>query len=247
MRPFTRSILVLALVAVLCSAMSVQAQQARGPRGPRGPRMAPEQTQAVWTLQASHVAGKLKLSKEETTKLVDAYKKARESYNEALRKVREEARAGADTEDRQAVRQAMREGQQKVTKAETGKFAKAVGAILDKEKTKLALKHLGTFSGSWDRMVYTIAGLKLDEEKQAKALDIVNAYVVELTAAREKAIASGDRGSMREVFQKQRAKLNEAMGKVLSEEELAKWTEANARRGSRRGTRPPGGGAATGN
>jgi hypothetical protein len=197
--------------------------------------MTPEETQAAWTLEASHVAGKLKLSGEQTTKLVDAYKKARESGDEALSKAREEARANADTEDRQAMFQAMREAQGKVTKAETEKFAKAVSEFLDKEKTETAVKQLGTFSGSLDEMVNTVAGLKLDNEKQAKALDIVSAYTVESTAAREKAMAGGDREAMRAVFEEQRTKLNEAMGKVLSEEQLAKWTEATARRGGGRG------------
>jgi hypothetical protein len=198
--------------------------------------MTPEQAQAVWTLQASHVAGKLELSKEQTAKLVDAYKKARESYNKAVRKAWAEARASADVEDRRAMFRAMREAQGKLTKAETDKFAKAVGAILDKEETKLAVTHLGTFSGELDRMVSTIAGLKLDEAKQAKALDIVSGYVVESTAAREKAMAGGDRQAMRAVFQKQRTKLNEAMGKVLSEEELAKWAEATGPRGGGMGS-----------
>jgi hypothetical protein len=50
-------------------------------------------------------------------------------------------------------------------------------------------------------------------------------------------MAGGDREGMRAVSQKQQAKLDEDMGKVLSEEQLAKWTEATARRrgGGRRG------------
>ena len=225
MRPLTRSVLILALVAALSFATSVQAQEMRGQRGPQ---MSPEDAQAAWTLEASHVAGKLGLAEEETTKLVDAYKKARESYNEAVGKAREEVRANAaDTEDRQA----MREAQEKITKAETEKFAKAVGAFLDEAKAKTAVTQLGTFSGSLDRMVNVIAGLKLDKVKQSEALDLVSAYVVESTAARAKAMASGDRESMRTMFQEQRTKLNEAMAKILSEEQLTKWTEATARRG----------------
>lgn len=225
MRPLTQFVLILALVAALCFATSVQAQQMRGQRGPQ---MTPEEAQAAWTLEASHVAGKLGLSKEETTKLVDAYKKVRESYSAAVREAIEEVMA--DTQDRQAIRAAMREVQEKITKAETEKFAKALGAFLDKEETNKAVTQLGAFSGSLDRMVNVIAGLKLDKAKQAEALDIVNAYVVESTAARAKAMASGDRESMGTVFQELRTKLNEAMAKVLSEEQLAKWIEATARR-----------------
>lgn len=229
MRPLTHLVLILALVAALCFATSVQAQQMRGQRGPR---MTPEEAQAAWTLEASHVAGKLGLSKEETTKLVDAYKKVRESYSTAVREAMEEVMANAaGTGDRQAIREAMGEVQGKIAKAETEKFAKALGAFLDKEKTEKAVTQLGAFSGSLDRMVNVIAGLKLDKAKQAEALDLVNAYVVESTAARRKVMASGDFESMRTVFQELRTKLNEAMAKVLSEEQLAKWTEATARRG----------------
>ena len=226
MRPLTHLVLILAVVAALCFATSVQAQPMRGQRGPQ---MSPEEAQAAWTLEASHVAGKLGLSKEETTKLVDAYKKVRESYSAAIREAMEEAMAeGVDTTDRQAIRQAMREIQEKTTKAETEKFAKALGAFLDEKKTKKAVTQLGSFSGSLDRMVNVIAGLKLDKAKQAEALDLVNAYVAESSAAFAKARAGGDRESMRAVFQEQRTKLNEAMAKVLSEEQLAKWTEATA-------------------
>jgi hypothetical protein len=205
--------------------------------------MSPEEAQAVWALQATHVAGKLELSKEQTTKLVDANKKARESYVAAIRAAMEEARENADPDDRGAMYRAMREVRDKLTKAETDKLAKAVGAFLDKDKTKEAVKHLGVFSGSLDGMVNVIAGLKLDKAKQAKALDIVYASVAESTAALAKARASGDMETMRDVYTEQRAKLNEAMGKVLSEEQMTKWTEATARRGRGGGRRGPGGGA----
>lgn len=229
MRPLTHLVLILAVVAALCFATSVQAQQMRGQRGPQ---ITPEEAQAAWTLEASHVAGKLGLSKEETTKLVDEYKKVRESYSAAVRKAMEEAMAsGVDTQDREAIRAAMREIQEKITKAETEKFAKALGAFLDKEKTEKAVTQLGSFSGSLDRMVNVIAGFKLDNAKQVEALDLINAYVVESSAARDKAMASDDFESMRTVFQELRTKLNEAMAKVLSAEQLAKWTEATARRG----------------
>ncbi len=212
MRLLASSILVLALVAALCSTMSVQAQ-----------RMSPEDAQAAWTLQASHVAGKLELSKEQTTKLVDAYRKARESYPEVLGKARKEARAKAAPEERRGMGRIMREVQQKVAKAETEKFAKDVGTFLGKKKTKQAARQLGRFSGSLDKIVNIVAGLELDKAKQAKALDIVSAYDAESTAARQKAMAGGDRDAMRAVSETQRAKLNEAMSKVLSEEEFRTW------------------------
>jgi hypothetical protein len=226
MRLLASSIVVLALVATLCSTMSVQAQ-----------RMSPEEAQAAWTLQASHVAGKLKLSKEQTTKLVDAYKRARESYPEALGKARKEARAKAAPEERRGMGRIMREVRQKVTKAETEKFAKDVGAFLGKKKTKQAVKQLRTFSGSLDKIVNIVAGLELDKEKQAKALDIVSAYDAESTAARQKAMAGGDRDAMRAVSEKQQAKLEEAMSKILSEAEFRVWGRATGSRSGGPGPR----------
>jgi hypothetical protein len=135
----------------------------------------------------------------------------------------------------------MREAQEKATKSETEKLAKTVGAFLDKDKTAKAVKQLGGFSSQLDRMVNIVAGLKLDKATQAKALDIVSAYDAEYTAARRKAMASGDREAMRAARQEQGAKLNEAMGKVLSEEQMTKWTAATSRRGRGGGRRRPGG------
>ena len=222
MRPLTRPIPALVLAAALCFATSVEPQRVVEVRRPR---MSPEQTQAAWTLQANHVAGKLELSKEQTTKLVDAYKKARESYNETVRKARQEARASVDSGDRRARFQVMRDAQQKVTKAETEEFAKAVGAFLDEEKAKTAVKQLGTFSRELDRMVNVIAGLELDESKLAKALDTVSTYVVESMAARARAMASPDMEALT-VLREQRTKLNEAVAKLLSKEQLTMWNEA---------------------
>ena len=155
MRLSTRRILIPAIVAALCFASFAQAQM----RGQRGPQMSPEEAAAVWTLQATHVAGSLALSKEHTTTLVDAYKAARDSYQTAVREKMREMRGGADEGDRQARFRGMREAQQEVAKAEIAKLEKALSGI-GEEKTKKAVAQFGTFSGEWDRMVQVISRAK---------------------------------------------------------------------------------------
>jgi len=233
MKPSTRRILIPAIVAALCFAAFAHAQT----RGQRRPPMSQEEATAVWTLQANHVAGTLDLSKEQTAKLVDAYKTARESYQTAYRERREAAMADAGQGDRRARSRAMREAQQEVAKAEIAKLEKALSGI-GEEKVKKAVAQLGTFSGEWDRMVQVIAGFKLGD-KQAKALELVTTYVVDSTAARNKAVASGDFESMRGIGREQRTKLDDGLKAILSEEQMASWTEATQRR--RRGGMPGGG------
>jgi hypothetical protein len=95
---------------------------------------------------------------------------------------------------------------------------------------------LGTFSNDWDRMVQLIATFKL-ADKQTKALDLISAYMVDYTAVRNKAIASGDFQSMRTVAQEYKTKLDDGLKPILSEEQMAKWTEATAARSRRGGGR----------
>ena len=225
MRLSTRRILIPAIVAALCFASFAQAQM----RGQRGPRMSPEEAAAVWTLQATHVAGSLDLSKEHTTTLVDAYKAARASYQTSYRERMQAAMADAGEGDRQARGRAMREAQQEVAKAEIAKLEKALSGV-GAEKVKKVVAQLGTFGGDWDRMVQVIAGFKLGD-KQGKALDLISAYNADYTAARNEATAGGDRQAMRGLRQEYRTKLDDGLKAVLSEEQMTSWTETTQRRG----------------
>ena len=229
MRLSTRRILIPAIVVALCFASFAQAQMG----GQRGPRMSPEEAAAVWTLQATHVAGTLDLSKDQTTTLVDAYKAARESYQTAYRERIQAAMADAGEGDRQARFRGMREAQQEVAKAEIAKLEKALSG-LGEEKTKKAVAQLGTFSVEWDRMVHVIAGFNLGD-KQGKALDLISTYNADYTAARNEAMSGamsgGDRQAMRGVRQEHKTKLDDGLKAILSEEQMASWTTATQRRG----------------
>ena len=234
MRVSTRRILIPAIVVALCFAAFVQAQMG----GQRGPQMSPEEAAAAWTLQATHVARALDLSKEQTTTLVDAYKAARESYQTAVREKMQEMRGGADEGDRQARFRGMREAQQEVAKAEIAKLEKALSGI-GEEKTKKAVAQLGTFNGEWDRMVQVIAGFNLGD-KQGKALDLTSTYNLDYTATRNEVMASGDREAMRGVREEHKTKLDDGLKAILSEEQMASWTQATQRRGRGGGGRQGG-------
>jgi len=224
MKPSTRRMLIPAIVAVLCFATFAQAQT----RGQRRARMSPEEAAAVWTLQATHVAGTLDLSKDQTTKLVDAYKSARENYVASYRERMEAVMSDAGQGDRRARSRAMREAQQEVAKAEIAKLEKALSGVGD-EKVKKAVAQLGTFSGEWDRMVQVIAGFNLGD-KQAKALDLASTYNADYTAARNEAMAGGNFQAMRDLRQEYKTKLDDGLKSILSEEQMTSWTEATQRR-----------------
>lgn len=78
LRSWVLSVFLLVMGVMLCSGGPAQAKSAG---------VSSEQAQSVWTLQARHAAGKLGLSKEQTAKLVDAYRSARKSYSRAAGKV----------------------------------------------------------------------------------------------------------------------------------------------------------------
>ena len=222
MKISTRRILIPAIVVALCFAAFVQAQTPRRGR----PRMSQRETVAAWTLQATHVAGTLALSEEQTAKLVDAYKQVRET---SLREKIEEARENIDPADREARSRAIREAREEVAKAEMAKIEKALSG-LDEEKVKKAVAQLGTFSSEWDRMVRIVAGLKLGD-KQAKALELVTAYIVDYTAARNEASASGDREATRRLRQELSTELEDGLKAILSEKQMAFWNDMTSRRG----------------
>ena len=187
----------------------------------RGPRLEPEKAEAAWKLQAECVANDVGLKKKKAAKLVDAYVASRKSCQESTAKIFQEE--GGD-------RRARMEAYRKVIGEERGKLEAALKGILKEKPLTQAMSSLGTFDGRWDRYVDTLSGLGLGKKEQNKSLTLVNQYVVDSTAAMQKARESGDRESMRGVRRELKEKLDTALAAVLSEEQQAKWTEATARR-----------------
>ena len=215
MRFSTSRVLTITIVAVLCFAMFAQAQSQRQ----RGQQISPKKLAEAWTMQATYVAGTLDLSEEQTAKLVDAYKQARESYTTSLpERIKLERESVTDRESRAQVVSKAREN---TVKAEIAKIEEALSG-LSEDKVKKAVAQLGTFSAEWDRMVLVVDDLKLGDE-QTEVLELITAHVVDYTAARNKAMASGDRQAGRNTRQEFKTKLDDDLKEILSDKQMDTW------------------------
>jgi hypothetical protein len=182
--------------------------------------LSPEKQEAAQKMEAQYIAKQLKLCDENTSKLVAAYLKARKSLTDARQALRREGTRGWE---------AYRDLQDKESKKLETELAK----FLDEKQVTKAMESLGTFNMSWDRMVDALAGFKLEEKDLDKALDKVNAYVIDSAKLMREARESGSFREMRPKFQELRDKLDKAMEGILSEEQLEQWKQVTARRGRR--------------
>ena len=206
-----------ALVVLACWMPDAVAQRGRG-----GPELAPEKAEAAWQLEAGCVADELKLSEENTKKLVDAYKGARKSYQESVQELYEQQQGG----DRSSRYEAYR----KLREDERGKLGNALKGILEDKQVTQAMESLGTFARSWDRYVDILVGFELGDKKLAKAVALVNQFVVDSDKAMREAMANQDWESMREKRRALKEKLDTALAAVLTEDQQGKWSEATAPR-----------------
>jgi len=203
-------------VCALCLQVSSTDALAQGRRS-----LPPEKQAAAEELQAMSVAKRLDLSKEATEQLVAAYKAARDSERKAA-----EAIWSSEEGDRASRFEKYRQ----LLDSERGKLESALQGFLTKEQVEKAMASLGTFSWQWDRYVDTLAGFGLDEEKLDKALEQVNTYITDSSKATREASAERDWAAQRTILQQHKAKLDTALASILSEEQLAQWTEATASR-----------------
>jgi hypothetical protein len=202
---------------------------AQGPGGPgRGPQLSQEDREAAWALQVKGVAKSLGLSEEVEKKVLEAYAASRKSQQAAMQAVIDSGQGPGRFQELQ-----------KVNEAERAKLKEALAGVLSAEQAEKAAETLGSFHRQWDRLAKAVADLKLDDEKQLKALSAVEKYVVDSNAAMAKAMESQDFQSMRTVGQELRSKLDTAMGEVLDADQLAKWKESTAMGGG--GLGGPGG------
>jgi hypothetical protein len=218
---------VLGICAMLICCAGAFAQEGRpGPTPPDPQKMA-----KVWEAEAKTVAQSLTLSADLTTKLVDAYKAAREGQMTAMRAAREQ---GAPRDPAKMM---------EATKAEKAKFETTLKGFLNAEQATSALASLGTFSRQWDSMAGILDGLGLDAKSKAGADKLVLDFIVASGKIREAAPGS-DFVALREKLQPLRETLDADLAKVLSAEQITKWKQATTRRGPRGGEGPRGGGAA---
>lgn len=231
-KSFGMRIACVALTAATIVAWSSSAF-AQGGRG-GGMQLDPARAEAVWTLEAKYVAKDLELSEENAAKLKDAFIASRKSLQEAAVNLMEERRASGERGGFEAF--------QALSDAESASLKKNLAEFLSEEQAGKASASLGTFNWQGDRLVDVLSGLKLDEDKEMKALGLISAYAQEVSALRP---AGGDRASwegMREKMQPAREKLDAALAEVLSAEEAAKWKEQTAPRGGGGGRGAGGGG-----
>jgi hypothetical protein len=183
----------------------------------------------VWEAQAMSVAQSLALDADQAKKLVAAYQAARESHTKAMMA---QMKPG-ERPDFGALRE--------VNQAEKAKFETAIKAFLNPEQTTKALTTLGAFSRRWDPMTEAIVDMKLDEKVQAEAMKVCADYVAESDKLMQAAAASNDMQAIRGQMAPLREKLDAAMAKILSADQMTKWKEATAmRRGGRgMGSRAP--------
>jgi hypothetical protein len=185
----------------------------------RGERMDEATAQAAWTTQAKAVAKELNLSAEDEKKITDAYIASRKSHREAL--------SGLSRDDMRS----WFEASQKAAATERAALKTALSETLTDEQTARVLPVLGSYNQQWDRLVHTLAGYNLDADKHQQAMKLTAQYVIEVDAARDRAIAAQDLQGMRASAQQAKQKLDDAMASVLSADQLAKWKEDTAPRG----------------
>lgn len=180
-----------------------------------------ERSVKAWEIQAKTVARDLTLSVEQTTKLVEAYAAARDSHNKAAGAV-----AGpAERPDFQKMRE--------VNQNERTKFESVLKGFLNAEQIDKALLTLGSFFRRWDAMVETLDAMDLGDKAREDAVKLTADYVAEWNTAMKVAMGSGNRESMREQADKLKEKLDADVARILSAEQMTKWTDATARRGNR--------------
>ncbi len=185
------------------------------------PAIVSERNIKAWETQAKTVAASLTLSAEQTTKLVEVYRAARDSHTTAA-----DAVAGpAERPDLRKMRQ--------VNQAERAKFETALQGFLNQEQTEKALLTLGSFFRRWDGMVEVLEGMHLADKPREEVLKLTADYVAQWNKAMQVAIASGNKESMREQANELKDKLDAEVAKFLSPEQMAKWTDATGKRGPR--------------
>lgn len=206
----------LAICLWLAGLWSVAAQP---PERGHHPPMNPEQMKGVWKIEAATVAQHIVLSAELTTKLTDAYLTAREKFGTAM------------TAQMKPGERPNFEVMNKIRQDERAALETAIKAFLTEEQTAKAIAPLGSFQREWDMMVQVLDSMGLTEPAKTNAMNRVLTFVLDTTSARQKADPSASWEAMRETNRALKQAIDADMAKILSADQMAKWTEATSRHG----------------
>lgn len=203
--------------------------QERGSGG-LGADLPVERARAAWESQAAMVSRMLGLGAEKAAGVSKAYTESRAAHQKVSDTLREEIRVkreeGAAPESFREVQRKMEEA----VKSEREKLRSALGAHLTPEQTTRAMGVLGTFNRQWDALTDAVLEMRLDAAKQGAAMTALQEYVSSLSGMRGEENKDAPRISLHE----SRAKLQEAMKAVLTQEQYAKF-EATLGGGGRPG------------
>lgn len=213
-------IAVAAGLALCFAALTDAAGQRRGGFG--GPQLSPEKAEAAWKYQADSASIAIKVdSKELAGKLHEAYVAVRKSQQEAMGELRSNTERGPG----------MFQAFQELNRKERAKFSETLSSFLSKEQTTQAMVSLGTFSGTWDRYVDVLTGFDLERKGLHSGLSLLLTHTIDSEKARSEAIANMDFEGMRSMRQELKAKLDTDLAGLLSEDQLAEWTDRTPARG----------------
>ena len=216
---FRRSLVFVASISVaFVATLPASAQQGRG-----GPQLPPEEAVKAWAVQVNVLSKDLGLTEDESDKVKKVYQGSREELQKAIQEAIGEGGVGPDrfAEVRE------------ITDQQRKKLLGQLKGILGEDKGNKATGTLGTFNRQWDVFTAALTGLGLSEDTLQTAMGHVGKYVVAMEEARRTAIENSDFQSIRTARQELKAKLDESLAGVLTEEQLAKWKEATAFRGRR--------------
>lgn len=163
-----------AFVAVVILAAGVHAQNF----GPVDKQIRLEDAEAAWMREAQSVAGRLGLSGAERARLAAAFAACRARFDAGVEARTEELMANIAPDNTSAGMLVARNARIAVGREKRTELGEALGKFLDAERVKRAVELLGSFHNRWDFMVKTIADFELGDG-QAKALEVVNDYVVD--------------------------------------------------------------------
>lgn len=185
------------------------------------PSLSLEKDEVVWQLQAEFVCEDLNISKENKTKVVDAFIVARRSLREKEEKLR--------TLGRNRGPQAYLELRQK----EIDKFEASLKGMSGKVIVSLSAFISIRYGERWDLMIETVMGFELDKEKMREAVKLVSTYVIEYEKVYNESRSTRDR-SLLSTTRTFKENLDSGLAKILTKEQFAKWKEASTSRRARR-------------